>query len=728
MKLFLKILLGIFSLIVIIAIGFAVTFNPNDYKDNIITLVHDNTGRQLSIPGDISLSLFPWIGLSLGEVEISNAKGFAKKPFAKISHLQVRAKVLPLLQQRLEADTLVIQGLTLNLAKNKNGISNWADLSQNKNTESTKTKALEKTTQNDPINILAAFALNGIEISQAQFNWDDQQQKQKLSVSNVHLKIGQIRPETVIPFSTQFDLKQKILSTKIDFKSGILFSNNLKQVSFHNTKLNTETKLAALKKIQTATLGSKLINLDLDKKTAKSKNVKLSSNGAEINIQFTAKNILSNPYVQAQLNVETLNPRTLAKSFDVTLPKTSDNKALTKFNTALNIAATSTNINLSKIKLVLDDTEIKGKANIPLSSAPIVHLNINAINIDRYLPTPTKNKNAAKANKNTKALEAVLIPVALLTQVDLSANVKINNLQIKKTKWKNIQISAKAKQGNVVIKPIKLQGYGSNINSSLNVQANKNTAYLALTLDIKNLKSGELLKDFMSIKNLQGLTSINANIMTQGIKLSQIKKNLKGNVRFSLKNGIVKGVALDYEINKLKAKIKHQAEPAKPIPLQTKFTNLTASATIKNGIINNQDLRAATPFTRIIGRGTVDLVKERLNYITTVKLTNSQDIKHNIPFEKMNSIPLDVNIRGTFDKPSIKANFEKALQSLFKKELKKQEDKLREQAKKALKKHEAEIKAKLKAKEKEAKEKLKNDLNKELEKQLGDKLKGLFKF
>ena len=97
MKLFLKILLGTFSLLVIFAIGFAFIFNPNDYKDNIIKLVHDNTGRQLSIPGDISLSLFPWIGLSLGEVEISNAKGFTNKPFAKISHLQVRAKVLPLL-------------------------------------------------------------------------------------------------------------------------------------------------------------------------------------------------------------------------------------------------------------------------------------------------------------------------------------------------------------------------------------------------------------------------------------------------------------------------------------------------------------------------------------------------------------------------------------------------------------------------------------------------------
>lgn len=301
----------------------------------------------------------------------------------------------------------------------------------------------------------------------------------------------------------------------------------------------------------------------------------------------------------------------------------------------------------------------------------------------------------------------------MLTKVDLTADLKINKLQIKKTHWKNVQFVANAKKGDVKIKPIKLQGYGSTINSSLNIKATKNNASLNATLNIKNIKSGQVLKDFMAVKNLQGLASINANISTKGIKLSQLKQNLNGKANFKLKNGIVKGFDLEHEINKLDAKIKRKATPATPSPLQTKFTNMSASAIIKNGVIHNKDLRAATPFTRVIGQGKIGLPKETLNYVATVKLTNSRDIESKKSFAKMSAVPLDVYIRGTFNKPQIKADFSKALKMLAKRELKKREQKIKKKAKTKLKNKEQEFKEK-------AKEKLK--------KKLGDKLKGLFKF
>ena len=195
----------------------------------------------------------------------------------------------------------------------------------------------------------------------------------------------------------------------------------------------------------------------------------------------------------------------------------------------------------------------------------------------------------------------------------------------------------------------------------------------------------------MDVKNLQGRLSLNANITSQGVKLSQIKKNLNGKTNFKLQDGIIKGFDLEYEINKLDAKIKRKKEPKKPSPLQTKFTNLTASAKIKSGIIYNKDLRAATPFTRIIGNGKVDLVKEKLAYVVTVKLTNSSKLENKTPFEKLNSVPLDVHIKGAFDKPRIEPDYNKALKKLVKRSLGKQEMKL----KKSLKKEQDKLKEKL---------------------------------
>jgi len=728
MKLLLKILSGLIALVLILVLGFAFTFNANDYKDNLITLVKEKTGRTLSVPGDISLSLFPWIGLELGKVELSNAKGFEKKPFIKIDHLQVRVKLLPLLRQQLEADTLKVKGLTLNLAKNKEGISNWADLVQENKTH-TKAEKQKTDPANNPMKLLGVFALNGIEINQAQFNWYDQQLKQKMAVNDVELNIGKIKSGAIIPFHTQFHFEQKDLETTINLQSGIKFSPDFKLFTFHNTQLDSDTKLAALKKRLPATILSQLIHLDLHKETASSQNIKFISNDVILNTQFKAKNVLSQAIVNAKLNLETVNPRTLAKTFDIVLPPMSDKNALTKFRTEFDVEGSTNKLLLSNIAMQLDDTKITGKATLPFSAAPTVQMDVDAINIDRYLaePVPIEKENEDTTNNN-KNIDPALIPLALLTQVDVTAALKIQTLQIKKTHWRNVYFSAKAKQGNVQINPIKLQGYGSTINSSVNIIARKNTASLSSLLDVQNIKSGELLKDFMAVKNLQGLTSIKANINTTGLKLSQLKQNLNGTLQLALQEGIIKGISLDHEINKLKAKIKRQPEPAKPVPLQTKVTNLSASAIIKEGILINKDLRAATPFTRIIGQGRANLVKEQLDYIATVKLTSAQDIKNTIPFEKMKAVPLDVHIRGPFDKLSIKANFEKAINSLFKQENQKQQQRLKENINQQLKEKEARLKAQLQQKEKEAKEKAENDLKKKLEKKAGDKLKELFKF
>lgn len=727
MKLLLKILSGLIALVLILVLGFAFTFDANDYKQNLVTLVKEKTGRTLSVPGDISLSLFPWIGLELGKVELSNAKGFEKKPFIKIDHLQVRAKLLPLLRQQLEADTLKVKGLTLNLAKNKEGISNWADLVQENKTH---TKAEKQKTEpaNNPMKLLGVFALNGIEINQAQFNWHDQQLKQKMAVNDVELNIGKIKSGTIIPFHTQFHFEQKDLETTINLQSGIKFSPDFKLFTFHNTQLDSDTKLAALKKRLPATILSQLIHLDLHKKTARSQNIKFISNDVILNTQFRAKDVLNQPVINAKLNLEPVNPRTLAKSFDTVLPPMSDKNALTKFHTEFDVEGSTKKLLLSNIAMQLDDTKITGKATLPFSSAPTVQMDVDVINIDRYLAKPAPTEKENKKEDTNKNIDPVLIPLALLTQVDVTAALKIQTLQIKNTHWKNVYFSAKAKQGNVQLNPIKLQGYGSIINSNVNIIAKKDTASLSAVLDVQNIESGELLKDFMEVKNLQGLTSIKANINTTGLKLSQLKQNLNGTLQLSLQEGIIKGISLDHEINKLKAKIKRLPEPAKPVPLQTKVTNLSASAVIKEGILINKDLRAATPFTRIIGQGHANLVKEQLDYIATVKLTSAQDIKNTIPFEKMKAVPLDVHIRGPFDKLSIKANFEKAINSLFKQENQKQQQRLKEKLNQQLKEKEAKLKAQLQQKEKEAKEKAENDLKKELEKKAGDKLKELFKF
>ena len=60
-------------IVIVVAIGayVAATFDPNQYKGQIVQAVKDKTKRTLKLDGDIKLSLFPSIGAKLGKSSLS---------------------------------------------------------------------------------------------------------------------------------------------------------------------------------------------------------------------------------------------------------------------------------------------------------------------------------------------------------------------------------------------------------------------------------------------------------------------------------------------------------------------------------------------------------------------------------------------------------------------------------------------------------------------------------
>jgi AsmA protein len=69
---------GLVALLVIVLLAVRAFVNPNDYKDRIARAVKNSTGRELALPGKITLSVFPWIALELGPASRGNAPGFAE--------------------------------------------------------------------------------------------------------------------------------------------------------------------------------------------------------------------------------------------------------------------------------------------------------------------------------------------------------------------------------------------------------------------------------------------------------------------------------------------------------------------------------------------------------------------------------------------------------------------------------------------------------------------------
>jgi len=197
----LKLILTLILIATVLIISLPFLIDPNDYKDTISEQVKAQTGRSLHIPGKIKLSLFPWLGAKLGEVELENARGFDSKAFARMDGIDVHIQLLPLLDGDIKIGHLTLRGLTLNLQRNKTGLGNWEDLLPANETKTATTspsttdktvakpaasdKTASRTTANTPVApklspaaILAALSIEGISIKDASLHWDDQQTQQ----------------------------------------------------------------------------------------------------------------------------------------------------------------------------------------------------------------------------------------------------------------------------------------------------------------------------------------------------------------------------------------------------------------------------------------------------------------------------------------------------------------------------------------------------------------------
>ena len=128
-----KIILGLVAALValfaVAAIAFFLFFDPNDFREDIAKAVKESTGRELTIDGEVSLQLFPWLAVEIGHTTVGNAPGFGDEPFAEFDRAQLSVRLFPLLlRQEMTVGTAELDALRLNFEVNKNGLDNWSDL------------------------------------------------------------------------------------------------------------------------------------------------------------------------------------------------------------------------------------------------------------------------------------------------------------------------------------------------------------------------------------------------------------------------------------------------------------------------------------------------------------------------------------------------------------------------------------------------------------------------
>lgn len=234
---------SILILLVVLAAVCLVTFvSPNRFKPLIAEQVMKYTGRQLTIDGDLSWSLFPYLGVKTGHILLSNPAGFEQKIFAEIQHATIGVKLFPLLHKKIESSGMMLDGLKLNLIRDINGKNNWQFQQALPASTSAVAVSLGRSSASEMKKRSVGLAISGIEVSNAEINWLDKQKKQSGSIEKFGLHAKNISFLKPFPIESEFDFTSKNPATSghVELTSEISLSVDQQIFSFRNLVLTAQ--------------------------------------------------------------------------------------------------------------------------------------------------------------------------------------------------------------------------------------------------------------------------------------------------------------------------------------------------------------------------------------------------------------------------------------------------------------------------------------------------------
>ena len=661
MKLLKWLLIVLVALVLIIGIGtvaLVYLVDWNDFKETIQNQTKKHTGRDLTITGDLSPSVFPWAGISIGEISLANATGFGDQPFAKIGSADVKVELLPLLRKEVNIRTVELKGLNVDLQRAADGTTNWDDLI--KSTSTTTTSTDDSSTEVEVEGgsaAIAALAVGGIEISDANVSWLDVQSGTDAKLSNFSLNTGAIELAKPFNLETKFNVASKSMDLAADIVGRGEVSIDLeKQVySLTGFTLDTDAKGASLPNGELVAKLAANINANMLDQRVSVEGLSLAALGLQLDGKVDVTELDQELKIIAALKSETFDPKELMAKLGIAAPQTADDTVLSAASLSMNLAASPSSAALNDLTITLDDTTFNGKASVPSLAGAIPPLRfdftVDAIDLDRYLPPASD----APVDTTTEAAPAadgdapLGIPNDLIRQLDVDGVFKVNKVKISNLTTESIVVPVTAKNGKVSINNLQAALYQGQINSNVSLDASQDSPRFAVDMNLDGIQADPLLADLLQKNSpLSGKGGFAANLTTSGDSINAIKAGLNGKFNTAFTDGSVNGVNLGYQIRRAQAVItgKELAEDAKEV--KTDFSALTVSGNFTNGVMQSDDLDMRSPLLRVGGAGSVDLPQEYIDYTLTTLITGSAQGQGGKDLDALKGVKLDVPIQATF--------------------------------------------------------------------------------
>ena len=312
----LKLLLLLFVAVIVIVVGGAGAFiafsDPNDFKETIAEKVLEETGRTLTLDGDLEWAFWPKIRIKGGPLSLSNAAGFGDEPFLAADEVQIAVATMPLLSERVELDTIKLHGVVINLARYSEGVTNWQDFIG------------EPTETESDAGGMASIMLGGVDIKDARLTWTDATIDQKVTISKLNVTTGALRFGDPIEFNMSLSAVANKPALDGDVSLTGTVSYDLDDERYIITPLAFDTTLRGkhLPGGSASIVAGAAIDINLEEETAQIKGLKLTGLGTIVEGEFTATDIEDEkPSAKGFLNINGEDLALIFNAFELPVGK-----------------------------------------------------------------------------------------------------------------------------------------------------------------------------------------------------------------------------------------------------------------------------------------------------------------------------------------------------------------------------------------------------------------------
>ncbi len=640
-----------------------------------------STGREVTLTGSLSPSVWPQVGVSTGPLTLSNADWSKEGDMLRAEGLSVGLDMSALLSGEIKIRKLELQSPEIILEQAADGRTNWTfEPPANNSAQTTSSGGGSGEGGSSDAAAPTEFTVDKAAITNAKLTYIDH-------VAGTRTTIDALNATVTLP---KFDGP-----AELDVAA----------------RMNGQTVAAALKLNQ--------FNVFLSGAVSPVSGT-LSAGGSTI--RFDGRAGTAPVSAEGALNADVSDLDALFTALGQ--PKPALPKGVGKIITTKgNLTYTPEgSVHLRSTTLQLDSNTITGDADITLNGKPRLtgSFTAGALDLRAFIGGETSKKSGggngggSEGNKKDSAdgWSSAPIDVSALAALDAEVAIVADSIDLGDAKLGKTRILATLTDRRLVLKLREVRAYSGLITGEFVVNG-RGSLSVGGDLNIGGMATQALLADLAGYDRLQGSGDLNLKFLGSGKSMKAIMNSLSGSGNFKVGKGQIRGLDLAGMLRNLDTNYIGDGS-------RTIFDSIGASFKIKDGVLRNDDLSMLAPLLNAIGLGKINLGKQNLDYrITPTAFSGGNDGE---------GFKVPLMITGSWANPKFNIDLEALAEQRL--NLKERQKELEADAKKELKKAEERAKKQAAKKlglqtedgedvEKAARKKLKKKAQKELKKLLG---------